>query len=92
MPRKKRDYQAERKYDGKPEVKARRAAANRARRKMENKLGRKLDGDEHVDHKKPRSKGGSNALSNLRVVSAKKNVSYARNKDGSIKSKRSKKS
>lgn len=91
MPRKVRDYQKERKYDGKPEVKARRAAANRARRAYEKEHGVDLPTDVHVDHKKPRSKGGSNALSNLRAVPAKKNVSYARNKDGSIKGKRSSK-
>lgn len=85
MPRKVRDYKAERKYDGKPEVKARRAARNRARRAYENEHG-KLPPGVHVDHKKPLSKGGSaTKLSNLRAKPAKKNVSYKRNKDGSIK-------
>jgi len=50
-----------------------------------------LRSDQHVDHKKPISKGGSNDRSNLRITSESKNTSYARNKDGSIKKKRSKK-
>jgi len=36
----------------------------------------KLKTTQHVDHKKPQSKGGSNERSNLRVTSAKKNVSH----------------
>ena len=45
---------------------------------------RKGDG-KHVDHKKPLSKGGSNSRSNLRVVESKKNMSFARKRDGSMK-------
>jgi len=85
MPRAKRDYKKERKYDSKPKVKAARAARGRARYKLE-KEGKVKKGDgKHVDHKKPLSKGGSNKRSNLRVISAKKNVSYKRNKKGGIK-------
>ena len=47
-------------------------------------LVHKNDG-KHVDHKKPLSKGGSTKRSNLRVISAKKNVTYARNSKGGIK-------
>lgn len=85
MPRAVRDYKKERKYDSKPEVMKRRAKRKAARRLLE-KEGKvkKFDG-KHVDHKKPLSKGGSNKRSNLRVVSAKKNVSYARNKKGGMK-------
>lgn len=38
-----------------------------------------------VDHKKPLSKGGSNAPSNLRGVDPAKNRSFPRNPDGSMK-------
>lgn len=85
-----RDYKKERKYDSKPEVKARRAARNRARRAYENANGVDLPTDVHVDHKTLLSKGGSaTKLSNLRAIPAKKNVSFARNKDGSAKKKTS---
>jgi len=85
MPRKVRDYAKERKYDSKPKVKAARAARGRARYQLE-KEGKVSKGDgKHVDHKKPISKGGSNARSNLRVTSAKKNTSYARNANGGMK-------
>lgn len=43
-----------------------------------------------VDHKKPLSKGGGNSKGNTRVVSASSNRSFARNKDGSLKSQTSK--
>lgn len=49
---------------------------------------RKGDGKD-VDHKTPLSKGGTNHSSNLRVVSASENRSFSRNKDGSLKSQRS---
>lgn len=85
MPRAKRDYQAERKYDGKPEVKARRAARNRARRAYENANG-DLPSNVDVDHKRALSKGGAaTKLSNLRAVPASKNRSYPRTKKGAIK-------
>ena len=54
-------------------------------------LVKKGDG-KHVDHKKPLSKGGTNKRSNLRVKDGKKNSSFARNSDGSIKRKKKKKS
>jgi len=38
-----------------------------------------------LDHKKPLSKGGSNKLSNVRAVSPKKNRSFPRKSDGSMK-------
>jgi len=86
VPRNPRDYSKERKYDSKPEVKARRAARNRARYKLmkEGKV-RKGDGKD-VDHKKPLSKGGSTTKrSNMRVSSAKKNRSYPRTKSARMK-------
>lgn len=85
MPRAVRDYKAEQKYDGQPKVKKRRAARNAARRQlMKEGLVQKGDG-KHVDHKVPLSKGGAKTRGNLRVLSAKKNTSYARNKKGGIK-------
>jgi hypothetical protein len=45
---------------------------------------KKGDGKE-VDHRKPLSKGGTTTKSNLRVVPAKENRSFSRNKDGSLK-------
>ena len=85
MPRKIRDYKKERAYDGKPSVKKKRAARNRARYKLEKEgVVKKGDGKD-VDHKKPLSKGGSNKRSNLRAVPAKKNRSYARTKTGKMK-------
>lgn len=83
-----RDYKAERKYDGKPEVKARRAARNRARRVMEKEgLVHKGDGKD-VDHKKHLSQGGTNKRSNLSVKPAAKNRSYPRTKSAGIKKKK----
>lgn len=60
------------------------AKRGRARRKAL-KLGMVKPGQD-VDHKKPISKGGSNEVSNLRAVSPRKNRSFKRNSDGSIKS------
>ena len=63
---KKRNYRKEYdEYHAKPEQKKNRAARNAARRESGLQKG---DGKE-VDHKKPLSKGGSNAKSNRRVVS-----------------------
>ena len=60
-----RDYKKEYKRDhSTPAAKKDRAARNTARRQSGLKKG---DGVE-VDHKKPLSKGGSNAKSNRRVV------------------------
>ena len=86
MPRKVRDYKKERAaYDGTPKVMERNRARKKARYQLE-KEGKvkKFDGKD-VDHKKPLSKGGSTKRSNLRVLSAGKNRSYARNSKGGIK-------
>ena len=70
MPKKKRDYKKEyREYHSKPEQRKNRSLRNQARRKM----GMKVGNGKEVDHKKPLSKGGSNAKTNLRVVSRKTN-------------------
>jgi hypothetical protein len=88
----KRDYTKEKKWEreDKPSrlkdrlmrVQARRAAIKAG-------IAKRFDGKQ-LDHKKPISKGGSNAPSNLRVTSPSKNMSFARNRDGSLRSQTSK--
>ena len=88
----KRDYKKEvAKYTSRPEVIKKRTEQNAARAKMVKAgLAHKGDGKD-VDHKVPLSKGGAPTdRSNLRVVSAKENRSFSRNKDGSLKSQISK--
>jgi hypothetical protein len=86
-----RDYKKEvAKYTSRPEVIKKRTEQNAARRVMEKKgLVHKGDGKD-VDHKRPLSRGGSNNDKNLRVVPAKENRSFSRNKDGSLKNQISK--
>ena len=61
-----RDYKREyAQYHSKPEQRHKRSLRNQARRKMGLKVGDKRE----VDHKKSLKKGGSNAKSNLRIVS-----------------------
>lgn len=69
-----RDYKREYKgYHGKPEQIANRAKRNAARAMMKKELGATALKGKDVDHKKPLSKGGSNARSNLRVLSKSAN-------------------
>ncbi len=80
MPRNPRRYDLEQKYDSKPEVMKKRALRNKARRALEKEgVVHKGDGKD-VDHKVPLAKGGGTARSNLRVVSASANRSFARTK------------
>jgi 5-methylcytosine-specific restriction endonuclease McrA len=82
----KRDYQKQKEnYDGTEEQKKKRAARNASRAKLMREGKVKKGDGKHVDHKNPLSKGGSNKRSNLRVVDGKKNMSFARKRDGSIK-------
>lgn len=76
---KERDYKKEyREYQGTPEQIKKRSQRNAARREMEKEgLVHKGDGKD-VDHKRPIDKGGSNARSNLRVVSKSTNRGFAR--------------
>lgn len=84
-----RDYARENAlYNSKPAQKKARAERNAAHSAMEIKLGHPIHQD--VDHKKPLSKGGTNATGNLRVVSATTNRSFSRNSNSSLKSQRSK--
>lgn len=88
----KRDYKKENLlYNSKPEQIKNRSERTTARRQS-NAAGTTHKGDgKDIDHIVPLSKGGSNAKSNQRVVSESTNRSFARNKDGSMKSQTSKK-
>jgi len=71
---KKRDYKAEyAKYGKTPQAKKNNSIRKKNRYNYE-KAGKVKPGDgKEIDHKKPLCKGGSNAESNLRVVSQKTN-------------------
>ena len=86
-----RDYKTQyEKYDGRPDQIKKRAERNKARSEL-SKAGLVHKGDgKDIDHIKPLSKGGKNTRSNMRVVPASENRSFSRNKDGSLKSQRSK--
>ena len=56
-----------------PKEKKKRAARNRARTKMRNKLGAAAIRGKDVDHKRPLRSGGSNGTKNLRLQSPSKN-------------------
>jgi 5-methylcytosine-specific restriction endonuclease McrA len=65
-----RDYKKEyRTYHGKPSQVAKRSTRNKARRAA----GLKKGNPNEVDHRRPLSKGGTNAKKNLRVVSQRTN-------------------
>lgn len=85
-----RDYEKEKQWDhthdGGKRLKDR-STRNKARRKLGLKVGDPRD----AGHKKALSKGGSGlSLANLFAQNRKENQSFARNKDGSIKSETSK--
>lgn len=88
----KRDYKKEnRLFNSKPNERKKRSERTVARRQA-NAAGITHKGDgKDLDHIKPLSKGGTSSKSNLRVVSASSNRSFARNKDGSLKSQTSRK-
>jgi hypothetical protein len=71
-----RDYSKERKYDSQPHVKAKRAARNRARLKVNNarkaKGLSKLKTNQQVEHRDRNAQ--NNSLSNLRILSPKANT------------------
>ena len=87
----KRNYKLENElYNSRPEQRHNRSLRTIARNKAI-KEGRVARGDgKDIDHIVPLSKGGSNAKSNTRVTSESRNRSFSRNKDGSLKSQRSK--
>lgn len=85
------DRELEWEHKKKPNRVKNRAQRNAARSAVAKKNGTtptKLKGD--VGHKKAVSKGGKNGLANLFVQNAGENRSFARNKDGSMKSETSK--
>ena len=89
----KRDYKKELEWEHKkkPNRVKNRAQRNSARAAVAKKKGVKatsIKGD--VGHKKAVSKGGKNGLANLFVQNPGKNRSFSRNKNGSMKSERSK--
>jgi hypothetical protein len=86
----KRDYSQQREYNASPEATAKRVSNNRARREAIASGKAKVGDGTDVDHKRPQSKGGTNAASNLRVVPRSENRSFARNSDSSVKSQTSK--
>jgi hypothetical protein len=87
----KRNYKLEYKlYHSRPEQRKNRSERTVARN-ASNASGRTSKGDgKDLDHIRPLSKGGSTARSNTRVTSQSNNRSFARNKDGSLKSQTSK--
>jgi hypothetical protein len=88
----KRDYQKEKQWEHEknPQRLKDRVKRVQARREaVKAGIAKKFDGKQ-IDHEKPLSKGGSNALSNLRSVAPSKNMSFARNSDGSLRSQTSK--
>jgi hypothetical protein len=89
----KRDYKKELAWEhkNKPNRVKNRAQRNAARAEVAKKKGVKLTaikGD--IGHKKAVSRGGKNSLSNLFVQNPGQNRSFARNKNGSMKSETSK--
>ncbi len=83
MATRKRDYRHEYDaYQGTPEQIKKRAERNKARREMEKKVGAAAIKGKDIDHKKPLDRGGSNAMSNLRVSSVKANRNWRKGKSG----------
>ena len=67
-----------------------RAQRNAARAEVKKKRGAAAIKGKDVGHKKAISKGGKNGLANLFVQNPGANRSFSRNKDGSMKSEKSK--
>jgi len=67
-----------REYQSRPDVMKKRAMMNKARRMMEEKHGKAALAGKDVDHKRPLRHGGATTLSNLRIVSKKKNRGWER--------------
>lgn len=85
-----RDYAAEYKnYQGTPKQLKAQSERHKARRAYEKANG-DLPPTVDVHHKKAMSKGGTSHASNLDAVHESKNTSFARKKDGSMKSEISK--
>ena len=65
--------QYDKEYAARPENIKKRAARVKARRLMEKKYGKSAIKGKDVDHKKALKDGGETTLSNLRLLSPKKN-------------------
>jgi 5-methylcytosine-specific restriction endonuclease McrA len=84
----KRDYQKEKRWEHEknPQRLKDRVKRIQARREaIKAGVAKRFDGKQ-VDHKVPLSKGGSNSMENLRAVSPSSNMSFSRNRDGSLRS------
>lgn len=78
-----RDYKHEyATYQGKPEQIKKRAERVMARREEIKHYGKAALAGKDVDHIDPLRNGGSNAPSNLRIASVKKNRGWRRGKHG----------
>lgn len=87
-----RDYKRELQWEKKkkPNRVKDRAQRNAARAAVKKRVGASALQGKDVGHKKAVSKGGNNGLANLFVQNPGENRSFSRNKDGSMKSERSK--
>ena len=87
-----RNYKAELAWekDHKPNRVKERAQRNGARAMVAAKVGKSAIKGKDVGHKTAISKGGANTLMNLFTQSPSTNQSFSRNKDGSMKSEKSK--
>lgn len=83
-----RDYEQEY-FNETRERRKQRAIRNAARRELMREGLVKVGDGKDVNHVKPLSKGGTNARSNLNVVDKRKNSSYARNPDRSMRDSKS---
>lgn len=88
----KRDYKKEEAlYEKKhPERNKARVARNKARAMVKKKAGAAAIKGKDIGHAKAISKGGQSVLGNLFIQNAGQNRSFARNKNGSMKSETSK--
>ena len=88
----KRDYKKELAWEkaNKPNRVKDRAQRNGARAMVVAAKGKSAVAGKDVGHKKAISKGGTNTLMNLFSQSPSTNQSFSRNKDGSMKSEKSK--
>jgi hypothetical protein len=92
----KKDYETQKKRNGGstegPARRKRRLARYEAQNPgKDGKVTDKVNDGVDIDHKKPLSKGGTNAPGNLRRVSPSKNRSFSRNSDHSVKENKPKK-
>jgi hypothetical protein len=86
----KRNYKQEyERYQGTPEQLKAQSERHKARRAYEKANG-DLPSTVDVHHKKAMSKGGTSKMGNLAAMHESKNTSFARKKDGSMKSETSK--